>query len=544
MSGMNDAMLVARTRGGDRAAYGELVARYQGHVYGMAYSMVGNWADAQDIAQETFIRAYCNLDQLREPHRFPAWLRRVAFGVTVNWLKAFRPRLYEELGSPEDLERLEVPDFAPGPAEVTEKRELAAAVLKAVAALPPKYRVPLTMFHLDGLSYENVAGFLDIPIGTAKSLISRARQKLKPALSAYAGEELHAMVKEVFEEHKLPAEFARKVLEAVPTLGWGRDRECTFIGALEAALAVTPHPYPYSDLMGCSGMAFRVRWQHRNRPEDGWCPSCTVGEFPEETEAVSRATGWQFRHVTHFDDPAPDMARYAPEIVAAIDAGRPVVGYPDHWNVAVVHGYEDGGKAFLWRDYVKPGPSTRLPADQTGRWLMFLEAHTGPPAEREAVAEALRLAVRHWRRGRGPGPQDSYLYGDAAYAQWIADLGATAGFLEEQRGAVFFLGWWSFSTLLDARLAATAFLRDHLGALGEEARRELQRALDTYEREVALLQRPFREGGAFLGAWSGKSLEHWTPEVREREQQVLREARGLEAEAVTHLEAALQAAEA
>ena len=71
-----DAELVGLTRGGDREAFGALVARYQGHVYGLAYSMVDNWAEAQDIAQETFIRAFTNLDQLRDPERFPAWLRR------------------------------------------------------------------------------------------------------------------------------------------------------------------------------------------------------------------------------------------------------------------------------------------------------------------------------------------------------------------------------------------------------------------------------------------------------------------------------------
>jgi len=208
---LSDADLVQSTLSGDRTAYGELVARYQGHVYGLAYSFASNWSDAQDIAQETFIRAYCNLDQLRNPERFPAWLRRVTFSVSINWLKTFRPKLFKQLGSPEDLDRLDIPDFVPGPAEVVEKRELADAVLQAVASLPPKYRVPLTMFHLNGLSYQKVADFLDIPLGTAKSLISRARQMLRPALGAYAAEEMGLLVQEVFNEHKLPPEFSREV---------------------------------------------------------------------------------------------------------------------------------------------------------------------------------------------------------------------------------------------------------------------------------------------------------------------------------------------
>ncbi|MHC4676563.1 MAG: RNA polymerase sigma factor [Planctomycetota bacterium] len=207
----SDAELVLNTLKGDKEAYGELVTRYQGQVYGLAHSIVDNWADAQDIAQETFIRAYSNLPQLRDPARFAAWLRRITFSVTMNWLKAFRPGLFEQFGSLEDINSLDLPDFTPGPPEIAERRELAETVLKAVAELPPKYRVPLTMFHLDGLSYQKVADFLDAPIGTIKYWIHRARQMLKPALSAYIAEEVNSMVQEVFNQHKLPPEFSRDV---------------------------------------------------------------------------------------------------------------------------------------------------------------------------------------------------------------------------------------------------------------------------------------------------------------------------------------------
>jgi len=240
MTNATDAELVALTRGGDRDAYGELVARYQGHVYALAYSLVDNWAEAQDIAQETFIRAYVNLEGLREPNRFPAWLRRVAFSVAMKWLKSYRPGLFRQLDGRVDLDTLDIPDFRPGPPEVVERRELAQAVQRAIAELPAKYRVPLTMFHLNGLSYQKVADFLDIPLGTAKSLIHRARAKLKVALAGYASQEVAPMVQEVFNEHRLPDEFAQKVLENVPTLGWGTGRECTFAGALAAALVPPP----------------------------------------------------------------------------------------------------------------------------------------------------------------------------------------------------------------------------------------------------------------------------------------------------------------
>src|SRR3954471_2713638 len=101
MGQSTDAELVQRVlHSGDADAYGQLVRRDQGHVYGLAYSLLGDWSEAQDMAQETFIRAYTNLGQLREPAKFPSWLRRVAFGTCMDWLKTFRPELWRSLSEP------------------------------------------------------------------------------------------------------------------------------------------------------------------------------------------------------------------------------------------------------------------------------------------------------------------------------------------------------------------------------------------------------------------------------------------------------------
>ena len=101
----SDAELVelARERG-DKAAYGELVKRYQGHVYALAYSLLGDWHEAEDIAQEAFVRAYVNLHCLETPSRFAAWLRRIAFGTCMDWMRRFRPELYRSMGEPEDVD--------------------------------------------------------------------------------------------------------------------------------------------------------------------------------------------------------------------------------------------------------------------------------------------------------------------------------------------------------------------------------------------------------------------------------------------------------
>jgi RNA polymerase sigma-70 factor (ECF subfamily) len=540
-----DGELVTQTRAGDADAYGALVARYQGHVYGLAYSLVENWAEAQDITQETFIRAYLNLHQLQDPARFAAWLRRVTFSVAMNWLRAYRPQLFAQLDGRVDLDLLEVPDFRPGPAEVVEKRELAEVVLRAVQALPPKYRAPLTMFHLDGLSYQKVADFLDIPLGTAKALIHRARAKLRQALAPYVTEEMTPMVQEVFNEHKLPADFARKVLDNVPTLAWGTNRECTFLGALEAALAITDHPYRYSDLMGWSGMAFRTRWMSRDEPPR-WCPSSAVAEMEEEIEAVAAATGWPLRFDFMHSPEAPadgsgtseggaHVARLTGRVTEDIDGGKAVLAYDPGLDMAVVYGYEDGGKMLLLRDYHHADKPLRLPPAQLGFLIVFLGDHREPLSRREALLGSLRIAVRNWEREsyrEGPG---EYWYGRAAMTRMAEDLANAHAFGEEERRALCQPAWFVLDTMVDARRAAATFLRENAALLDDSPAGALRAAADTYEQESGLLR-----GGLESVPFSLNASE-WTPEMQQRGAKVLIEAREMEEGATGKIREALGA---
>lgn len=533
-AGASDAELVARTLAADHGAYKELVGRYQGHVYGLAYSLVGNWAEAQDIAQETFIRAYSNLDQLRDPARFAAWLRRVAFGVAMDWLRTFRPKIFEQLDGRVDLDHLEIPDFQPGPAEIAQKRELAEAVLAAVASLPPKYRVPLTMFHLDGLSYKKVADFLDIPLGTAKSLISRAQAKLKAVLEATA-KEMIPMVQDVFDEHKLPPEFAAKVLDKVPALAWGRGKDCTFAGALEAAMAVTDHPYKYSDIMGFTGLAFRVRW-FKGPDGQGICPSCAVGEMEEEIRAAERATGWPLRIEVHMGE---DMARHSGQIVDSINAGKPVAAYTDQLDMGVVYGYSEGGRKLLFRDYNR-SEELELPSSKLG-WLWLVMGDFKPVlTRREVVREALRIAVHNWRREVGrEGPGD-YWYGPAAYKAWTGHLANPDALPEDKRQLLLHTNAWNLMTMVDARHAAVTFLEENASLLEEPARQAVLRAAGAYRQAAAFLDStPFNKSGCFFGSWAGKSLKDWTPEVRRREVELLTKAEQFDTAAMAALQKAV-----
>lgn len=332
-------------------------------------------------------------------------------------------------------------------------------------------------------------------------------------------------------------------LPGVRSLGWGKSGDCTFAGGLEAALAVTRHPVSRRDIMGVSALAFRVRWYYWTQ-EPNWCSSTSVGEFPEERDNVSRATGWQLADVMLPGESAPeDMAAFAPDVIAYLKAGLPVVGYPDDWNCAVCFGYQKGGAEFLWYDYWSGDNPKVLPAAKPGGpWLLFLSGWQQPPSERDVLLNTLRLAVRNWTRRAGPEPSTTYWYGDSALIQWMDDLSLAPKWSEKVQSNLFFANWWNAETLLDARGCAASYLKAHAGALQGPAQEALMRAADLYQKEQELLRPSFEGGTIFLGPWTGKSVKDWTPEVRAREIEVLRQCRELEQQAVAEIEKALAAA--
>jgi RNA polymerase sigma-70 factor (ECF subfamily) len=175
----NEPQLVARAQGGDEDAFEQLVRAHQRYVFNLAYRVLGDRNEAEDVAQETFVRAWRGLPSFRAECRFTTWLYRIARNVCLNRL----PRLEAELRQTEELSQpLASPD--PAPDEVVGARERQALLHSELARLPERYRLVLTLRYLQGFSYAEIADVLSLPLGTVKTHLHRGREALAARLTA------------------------------------------------------------------------------------------------------------------------------------------------------------------------------------------------------------------------------------------------------------------------------------------------------------------------------------------------------------------------
>jgi RNA polymerase sigma-70 factor (ECF subfamily) len=173
----SDAELVARARRGDEAAFEQLVLRHQRYAFNLAYRVIGNYAEAEDVTQEAFVRAWRGLPGFWGQARFATWLYRIVYNLCLNRL----PRLRRELLQAEPLEEAAV-NPAPAPPDVFEVQERLAFLHDELNRLPAKYRLVLTLRYLQDLSYAEIAAALDVPMGTVKTHLHRARRLLTERL--------------------------------------------------------------------------------------------------------------------------------------------------------------------------------------------------------------------------------------------------------------------------------------------------------------------------------------------------------------------------
>ena len=203
-----DDQLVRQVLEGNIDSFGDLVRKYQGVVYGLAYHIVQNFADAEDLAQEAFVRAYLELPRLRDPSRFAGWLKRITYNTCIMWIRS-EHTADVSLNATEEHSEVDltlVPDRS-DPSREAERNELCDAVQKAIDSLSEKNRLAVTLFYMDGLSYKQISQFLEVPITTIESRLHKARKQLKEGMTQ--------MVEQDFSRKKLGSEFASKVVEGI-----------------------------------------------------------------------------------------------------------------------------------------------------------------------------------------------------------------------------------------------------------------------------------------------------------------------------------------
>ena len=171
----DDGQLVAAALAGRCEAFGTLVERYERAVYHLCLRTMRDPQEAQDCAQEAFFKAFRSLRTFKAGAKFSTWIFSIAYHACCD-----------RLGRRKRFADTELPDAAdpsPGPAQLAEQRDEARALRAAIDALPEKYRTVITLYHLQGRQYEEIAQVLDLPMGTVKTHLFRAKDLLRKTLT-------------------------------------------------------------------------------------------------------------------------------------------------------------------------------------------------------------------------------------------------------------------------------------------------------------------------------------------------------------------------
>ena len=177
----DEPALVARLRAGDGQAFEELVRGYQHRVFGVAVRMLGNAAEAEEVAQEVFLRAYRAIADFRGEAKLSTWLYAIASRLCLTRLGSGERSAVRQ--GEEALARLA--NGHASPAAALERSELEAALHRAIGELDEERRLVVVLRDLEGLAYEEIAAALDLPIGTVRSRLHRARMDLKEKLERF-----------------------------------------------------------------------------------------------------------------------------------------------------------------------------------------------------------------------------------------------------------------------------------------------------------------------------------------------------------------------
>ncbi len=186
---VDDKALVARALKGDESAFAELLERFRRPVFSLIYRMIGDREQAEDLAQEAFVKALNNLDSYNPNYRFSSWLFKIANNHAIDHLRRARLPTVSIHGSPhavnaerEEETRIVLEAHDESPEQEIMALELGSEIEQAIARLRPEYRTAVILRHVESRAYEEIAEIMDVPIGTVKTFLHRARAELRTAL--------------------------------------------------------------------------------------------------------------------------------------------------------------------------------------------------------------------------------------------------------------------------------------------------------------------------------------------------------------------------
>lgn len=181
----DDDKLIEGALKGDQKAFKDLVARHQKSIFHIVFRIVRDRETANDLVQETFMKAFSSLKSYRSEYRFSTWLYKIAANSSIDFLRKKRIKALS-LDNPIQTEDgqvgIEVPDYSNSPEKELVRREQAVSINEAITSLPDKYRRVIIARHSEEKSYEDIAREMGVPVGTVKARIFRARELLKKRL--------------------------------------------------------------------------------------------------------------------------------------------------------------------------------------------------------------------------------------------------------------------------------------------------------------------------------------------------------------------------
>jgi RNA polymerase sigma-70 factor (ECF subfamily) len=189
LANLPDADVVALAQRGRETAYRELLRRYERPVFSLVFRMVRDRTVAEDLAQDTFVKVLNNIDRYRPEFKFSSWLFKIANNVTIDHLRKRQLNTISIDGSPHagtaaevEATSIDLADQGETALDEMVAKELGGKIERAIAALRPEYRSCIMLRHVEGRSYEEIAATLDLPLGTVKTFIHRARHQLRELL--------------------------------------------------------------------------------------------------------------------------------------------------------------------------------------------------------------------------------------------------------------------------------------------------------------------------------------------------------------------------